>query len=407
MDPAQLAVFALLIGVILGGSAVLLVATAYRMRDRAAVQATEDIPPGARDVLAGMDDAAVVVNPSGTVLAASMPAEAYGLVVGKNLPDDQLMLLLRAARAGTASAPLMMRLHRGRTQVRDVSARAQAISGRLVLLVLRDVTEQERLEQMRRDFVANTSHELKTPVGAVSLLAEAVESAADEPDRVRDFAQRLRAEAERLAGLITRIMSLSQLQSDQPVQMHDVGIDELVDAAVGAQRLPAAAAGVELVRGAHSGAFVRGDAQELGEAIDNLIANAVAYSPAGSHVGIGVKVEHGVVEIAVADQGIGIAEDDQERIFERFYRADQARSRRTGGTGLGLAIVKHAVQRHGGEVRLWSRPGQGSTFTIRLPEAPAPEPNRPGKHRGKVAHGGKAKTKKSSTKTAGRKDTGA
>jgi two-component system sensor histidine kinase SenX3 len=130
---------------------------------------------------------------------------------------------------------------------------------------------------------------------------------------------------------------------------------------------------------------VRGDSQILIEAVGNLVANAIVYSPRGSRVGVGVKADGEIVEIAVSDQGIGIAEADRERIFERFYRADEARSRRTGGTGLGLSIVKHAIQRHGGEVRLWSRPGRGSTFTIRLPRIDPPGHIDPGKKKKKRA----------------------
>lgn len=381
MDTPQLALLALLTGVILGGAVALVVVAAYRARDRAIVHASADVPEGARDVLAGMDDPAVVVDPSGTVVAASIPAAAYGLNEGATLPTDDLVLLARAARAGTAAAAVPMRVRRGSTDERIVSARVRAITPRLVLMVLRDVTEQERVEQMRRDFVANTSHELKTPVGAIGLLAEAVGSAADDPDQVRAFAQRLQAEAARLAALTTRIMSLSRLQAEEPATMRDVSVDELVASAVEAHATAAGSAGVDLVRGGDRGARVHGDPAVLGEAIGNLIANAIAYSPRGSRVGIGVKLAADIVEISVADQGIGITEADQDRVFERFYRADQARSRRTGGTGLGLAIVKHAVQRHGGEVRLWSRPGQGSTFTIRLPRASgrAPEPPRDAK----------------------------
>ena len=227
---------------------------------------------------------------------------------------------------------------------------------------------------MRTDFVANTSHELKTPVGAVSLLAEAIESAADDPAQVRAFATRIQAEAARLGQLTGRIMSLSRLQSADGLGEFDaVPIDEVVAASVEAHAVQAASAGVELTRGGDRGAWVRGDAQILIEAVGNLIANAIVYSPRGARVGVGVRAEDGVVEISVADQGIGIDESDRERVFERFYRADEARSRRTGGTGLGLSIVKHATQRHGGEVRLWSRPGRGSTFTIRLPQIPAPD----------------------------------
>ncbi|WP_308491534.1 sensor histidine kinase [Microbacterium terrisoli] len=396
MDTPQLALLALLIGVLLGGSVALVVGAAYRARDLAMVHASNDVPDGARDVLAGLDDPAVIVDPSGTVVAASIPAGAYGLAEGRTLPTEELALLARAARAGTATAPVTMRLQRRPSDQRAVSVRVRAITSRLILMVLRDVTEQERVEQMRRDFVANTSHELKTPVGAVVLLAEAVESAADDPAQVRAFAQRLHAEAVRLGTLTTRIMSLSRLQSEEPATMRDIAVDELIVAAIEAHSTSADAAGVELRRGGERGVHVHGDPQALGEAVDNLVANAVAYSPRGSHVGLGVKSQDGVVEISVADQGIGIAEADQERVFERFYRADQARSRRTGGTGLGLAIVKHAVQRHGGEVRLWSRPGQGSTFTIRLPLAvPGPDHD----------EAEDRKTKKKSKKKTARKDT--
>jgi two-component system sensor histidine kinase SenX3 len=264
------------------------------------------------------------------------------------------------------------------------------------LLVIRDITERERVEQMRRDFVANTSHELKTPVGAVSLLAEAIESAADDPDQVRNFASRLSAEASRLALLTSRIMNLSKLQSaDELTEERVVAVDEVVASALDAHAIQAKSAGVEVVRGGTRGLYVRGDAQVLGEAVGNLIANAIAYSTVGSSVGVGLKLVDGVVEIAVTDRGIGIAEGDQDRIFERFYRADQARSRRTGGSGLGLSIVKHAAQRHGGEVVLWSRPGRGSTFTLRLPQTDPPAdqvPRKPKRGKRRAAGAKAAKT---------------
>ena len=152
-----------------------------------------------------------------------------------------------------------------------------------------------------------------------------------------------------------------------------MSIDEVVAAAIESQAIAADSAQITVVRGGTRGAYVRGDVQVLTDAVANLVANAIAYSPAGSQVGVGVKIIDGVVEIAVTDRGIGIPEGEQARVFERFYRADQARSRRTGGTGLGLSIVKHAVQRHGGEVLLWSRPGRGSTFTVRLAAVDAPD----------------------------------
>ena len=381
MHSTQLALLALILGAAIGGLVSTIIFAALRARDRVDAQASLEIPDGVAEVLSGMDDAAVVVDTSSTILASSPPAAPFGLVVGTVLPSEELKSLARSARTGEVAATETMRLRRGAppAEPRRVVVRATRISARLTFLVLRDITEKERVEQMRRDFVANTSHELKTPVGAVSLLSEAIESAADDPDQVRIFAARLTAEAARLASLTSRIMNLSRLQAaDELSEERDVAVDEIVASAVEAHAIQADSAGVSVVRGGARGLWVRGDPQILSEAVGNLIANAVLYSPSGSSVGVGVKAVDDVVEIAVTDRGIGIAEGEQDRVFERFYRADQARSRRTGGTGLGLSIVKHAVQRHGGEVTLWSRPGRGSTFTIRLPlvDGPAPEPPR-------------------------------
>ncbi|WP_424937371.1 MULTISPECIES: sensor histidine kinase [Bacteria] len=375
MDPTLLALLALALGAAIGAGVAAIIVAALRARRAAQVLTSTELPEGLTTVLAGMDDAACAVDSSGLVTAASIPAARFGIAVGSTLDNPELRQLVRSVRDG-GSETATLRLTRGGLSVdpRLVSARASMIGPRLRLLIIRDVTEQERLDQMRNDFVANTSHELKTPVGAVSLLAEAIESAADDPEQVRAFAARISAEAARLGQLTGRIMSLSRLQSSDGLgEMGAVAIDEVVAASVEAHAVQADSAGVELSRGGDRGAWVRGDAQILIEAVGNLIANAVVYSPRGSRVGVGVKAEGGVVEISVTDQGIGIEEADRERIFERFYRADEARSRRTGGTGLGLSIVKHATQRHGGEVRLWSRPGRGSTFTMRLPQIPMPD----------------------------------
>ncbi|KJL43133.1 sensor histidine kinase [Microbacterium trichothecenolyticum] len=383
MDTTQLALLALLAGIIIGGSISAVIVASMRARDRAHAEGSIEIPDGVRGVLHGMDDAAVVVDASFTVLAASSAAAAFELLEGGTLPTDELRTLARRVRTTDAevteaSATETMRLRRGAppAEPRLVAVRASRISPRLTLLVLRDISERERVEEMRRDFVANTSHELKTPVGAVSLLAEAIESAADDPPQVRIFAMRLQAEANRLALLTSRIMNLSRLQAADELPQQDVSIDEVVASALDAHAIQADSAGVEVMRGGARGLYVHGDAQVLSEAVGNLIANAIAYSPRGSSVGVGIKAVDRIVEIAVTDRGIGIAEGEQDRVFERFYRSDPARARRTGGSGLGLSIVKHAVQRHGGEVRLWSRPGRGSTFTIRLPQidAPALEP---------------------------------
>ena len=389
MQSAGLAMLALVVGAVIGAAIAVVIVAALRQRDRDRAQTSTDMPDGVREVLAGMEDAAVVVDTSATVLASSVAAAGLGMRDGDVVASDELRSLARTARTTGSSTAATLQLGRTTTpaEMRMVSARASVITPRLVLLVVRDITERARVEQMRRDFVANTSHELKTPVGAISLLAEAIESAADDPPQVRAFASRLTAEASRLASLTARIMNLSRLQAaDELSDVREVAVDQIVASAIEAHAVQADSASVDIQRGGARGLYVRGDAQVLAEALGNLIANAVAYSPPRSSVGVGVKSVAGAAEIAVTDRGLGISEADQERIFERFYRADQARSRRTGGSGLGLSIVKHAVQRHGGEVRLWSRPGRGSTFTISLPLIAQPD--------GAGTGGKKKKTKK-------------
>lgn len=376
MEQPQLSLLALLAGLLIGGAVVGLIAGAVRARNRTLAQTSTEVPEGVEAMLDAMDDPAFVCDTSSTVLALSPAAEVFGVQAGEVIASEELKRVARVARDTGSGIAENLRLRRGAApaEPRLVAVRATPISGRLTLLVLRDITERERVEEMRRDFVANTSHELKTPVGAVSLLAEAIESAADDPAQVRHFSTRLQAEVTRLSALVNRILSLSRLQAaDELRDVRDVSIDEVVTAAVEAYTVQADAAQVTVVRGGTKGLWVRGEPQILTEALGNLVANAIAYSPEGSKVGVGVKLDDGVVEIAVTDRGIGIPESDQHRVFERFYRADQARSRRTGGTGLGLSIVKHAVQRHGGEVRLWSKPARGSTFTIRLPLSETPD----------------------------------
>lgn len=400
MEPLPLALLSLCLGLVIGGGVAALIVVALRARDKHIQETSTDLPDGLAAVLEGMEDAAAVVDTSFLLTATSTAADWLGMHSGTTLENQDLRSLVREARTSGVPEIQTLRIRVGEvsTETRLVSARAICLGGRLTLLTVRDISEAERVEQMRHDFVANTSHELKTPVGAVTLLAEAIEMAADDPDQVRNFAGRLHGEALRLGNLTTRIMNLSRLQSaDGLSETRRVSIDEVVASAVDGHVVQAESAGVELVRGGERGLYVRGDVQILTDALGNLVANAIAYSPAGSRVGVGVKRVDDAVELSVSDQGIGIIEADQARIFERFYRADQARSRRTGGTGLGLSIVKHAVQRHGGDVRLWSRPGRGSTFTITLPLTSAPAepeaPKRPKRRKGEG--GGKAKRKKS------------
>ncbi|HEU5107469.1 MAG TPA: ATP-binding protein, partial [Micromonosporaceae bacterium] len=246
-----------------------------------------------------------------------------------------------------------------------------------VLILVDDRTEAQRVEEIRRDFVANVSHELKTPVGAMALLAEAVLGAADDPAAVRRFTGKILHEANRLGTLVTELIALSRLQGAERLpELNTVEVDAVVREAMGRSAPAMEATGIEVTTDADSGLLVAGDRMLLVTALSNLLENAVAYSSPGSPVTVSRRLTDGFVEIAVTDRGIGIAEEEQQRVFERFYRIDRARSRATGGTGLGLAIVKHVAANHGGEVRLWSRPGTGSTFTLRIPAhgptAPAP-----------------------------------
>ncbi|MEU8636589.1 ATP-binding protein [Amycolatopsis sp. NPDC048633] len=244
-----------------------------------------------------------------------------------------------------------------------------------------DHSEAIRLEAVRRDFVANVSHELKTPVGAIALLTEAVLDAAEDVEEVRRFGGKILRESTRLGQLVTELIALSRLQGAERLpDLNVVEVDAVVREALGRTTLSAESADIRVTTDTPSGLLVEGDRTLLVTALSNLLENAVAYSPAGSPVSISRRLADGMVEIAVTDRGIGIAEDEQQRVFERFYRADKARSRATGGTGLGLAIVKHVAANHGGSVGLWSRPGTGSTFTLRIPAHvrpdPAPEPAR-------------------------------
>ncbi len=365
--PVALA-FGLLVGV---GVSVAIMAAHRRGRSAVAV-VTPSVPDGVEEVIDSLESAGVVLDSSNNVLSASTAALAYGLVWNQNLVHPELIAMVDQVRRD--GIPISEELHLARTPFGDshlhLHVRVARLGARFVLLLADDRTESFRLDEVRRDFVANISHELKTPIGAIGLLAEAIETASDEPLEVKRFAKRLTIEADRLARLTHEIIELSRLQAAEPLASPEkVDIDSVVAQAVDRNRVAAESHRISLVSGGDPGAEVYGDEQLLVTAVHNLIANAIQYSPDGFRVGIGVTNSDGVVEIAVTDQGVGIPEGERERVFERFFRVDNARSRHTGGTGLGLSIVKHAVQNHGGDVRVWSQQGSGSTFTIRLPEA--------------------------------------
>ena len=242
---------------------------------------------------------------------------------------------------------------------------------RFAVVFVDDQSEQARMEASRRDFVANVSHELKTPVGAMGVLAEALLASADEPETVRRFAEKVLVEANRLANMVNELIELSRLQGADPLpDLEAVEVDTVVSEAIARHKVAAETAEIRIGTDAPSGLRVLGDESLLVTALANLVSNAIAYSPHGSPVSISRRRRGDFVEIAVTDRGIGIARKDQERVFERFFRSDKARSRATGGSGLGLAIVKHVAANHNGSIALWSQPGTGSTFTLSIPALP-------------------------------------
>ncbi len=336
-----------------------------------------------------MQLAVVVLDDSSDVALANAAVRRMGVVRGGHLIVEQLHRLARDARASGDAQEVLVDLPDSRLGQHPVAVSVYVAplgeSGH-VALFLQDITEARRLAAVRRDFVANISHELKTPVGALTLLAETIVEASDDPEAVRRFAARIQHEGDRLGRLVQELIELSRLQGADPLPSSAtvVPVDRIIAEAVDATRLAAERAGIAVVCGGRPGLVVRGDEPQLVMALVNLVGNAIAYSPSKTRVAIGTRLRAAsdepdtgsagdYVEISVADQGIGIAEQDQERIFERFYRADPARSRATGGTGLGLSIVKHVASNHGGQVTVWSAEGSGSTFTLRLPPAVGPD----------------------------------
>ncbi|RQP13063.1 MAG: two-component sensor histidine kinase [Microbacteriaceae bacterium] len=372
MDAAWLVPAALGFGFAVGVGGTAAVVAAHARGQRAAAVVAPSVPDGVDDVIDALESAGIVLDSSSNVVSFSAAALSLGLVWNHALVHPELVALVDRVRSEGTPESAELELPRGPFGDATVHllVRAAPLGSRFVLLIADDRTEAHRLEDVRRDFVANISHELKTPIGAIGLLAEALESAAEQPDDVRRFANRLTIESERLRGLTHEIIELSRLQAADALEhAGPVRVDTVIARAVDANRVAAESHRIAIVAQPDPDAVVWGDESMLVTAVNNLVANAIQYSPDGSRVGVGVTRREAAVEIAVTDQGVGIPESERDRVFERFFRIDSARSRQTGGSGLGLAIVKHIVQNHGGQVRVWSQQGRGSTFTIRLPEA--------------------------------------
>lgn len=328
----------------------------------------------------------IVVDARGVVVLASDEATRERLVRRDSVTNDEIASTAAASLARNERIVLevtVMRppLRRGRLDLR-VNAIPIGVTadpdggnnipdeGQVAVLLLENLTVEARARVARRDFTANVSHELKTPVGAMSLLAEALVAASDDQELVEHFAKRLQAEAKRLTSLINDVINLSRIQGDDPMpNPRPVDVQALVNQSVGSLASAGAAKNIDILISSRNHAIVVGDSDQLLIALTNLLSNAIAYSEPGTHIAIVVREDAGLVEIDVKDQGIGIPEEEHEHIFERFYRVDEARSRFTGGTGLGLAIVRNVCRNHGGEVNVWSVEGEGSTFTMKLPTA--------------------------------------
>jgi len=329
---------------------------------------TPEVPPEIDTVLSVLRSSAVVMGSDEKVLRSSAPAVALGLVSGDHLRSEKLLDLVRQVRRDGEVREAEFEIRVRRRAPIFVRARVAPLPNGLTLALVEDRTDEERVQALRRDFVANVSHELKTPIGAINLLAEAVGEAKDDPEAVERFSARMRTESDRLTRLVQQIIDLSRLQSDVASENQTaIKVGELVGEAIEHSQTDAQSRQIKLSQECEPDLFVRGDRAELHAAVSNLVENAVTYSPTESAVSVKAVREDDDVRITVSDRGIGIPPEEQERIFERFYRVDPARARATGGTGLGLSIVKHVAASNGGSVEVWSEPDLGSSFTLVLP----------------------------------------
>jgi len=329
------------------------------------------LPEVLLETLTKLDQDVLVLAPGEVSTFATEGIEKLGVLKDGRLQSPELIALIRVVRRTGQAQTGKIEIPRGPIGegMRDLTVKVIALTqSDQILVLISDESEADRVHEVRRDFVANISHELKTPIGALSLLSEAVLSAKSDPEAVTKFATRMQHEAKRLTDLVQEIINLSRLQDSDPLQVaSELNINDLVREAVDQCETTSEARNIWVTITEGPDATVLGDREQLIMAIHNLIENAINYSPENTKVSVTTNIEEDIVEISVTDQGIGIPEEELDRIFERFYRVDPARSRETGGTGLGLSIVKHVSNKHGGEVKVWSSPNVGSTFALRLP----------------------------------------
>ena len=358
------------VGYLVGGVLIPMLSTrqAQRMEEQSGLTMSQVLDL----IVLASESGIAVVDQFHDVVLFNPRAEELGLVRNRLVDDRAWVAALRVLETGE---PVEVDLStknpqrgRDRIAVRGTARLLSKEDHNFVVLFADDDSEQVRMEATRRDFVANVSHELKTPVGAMGLLAEALLESADDPESVRHFGERVLSESVRLGKMVTELIALSRLQGAEKLpDLEAVSVDEVVDEALQRCKISAEAAGIAVTTDHNSGYEVLGDRALLVTALSNLVQNAIAYSPKGAPVSVSRSIRGDNVAISVTDRGEGIAKADQERVFERFFRVDKARARATGGTGLGLAIVKHVAANHNGSIDLWSKPGTGSTFTLQIP----------------------------------------
>jgi two-component system, OmpR family, sensor histidine kinase SenX3 len=362
-------VLGLLLGLLIGG-----VLTYLWMKKSSLGESSNLIPDSSKDLLLkliqSLPDIVIWVDRENKIKYASDVALSLNIARDEKIQIPELENLISAARE--IDDPIVKKVKAKRPlgiAKLNLDTWITRLERGEVLLWAQNNSVISRVEDVRRDFVANISHELKTPVGALSLLSEAIEEAGQDSEAIQKFAKRIGPETKRLTNVIRDIIDLSQVQSDDPLASPNaVEIDKVINDAIDAVQLLADLHSIEIIQVNAPDVKIVGDEYQLVMAIRNLLSNAITFSPVNSRITVGANLKNGVVEITVSDQGIGISLENQSRIFERFYRVDPARSRTTGGTGLGLAIVKHVCENHGGEVSLWSVQGQGSTFTLKFPQ---------------------------------------
>ena len=337
------------------------------------VERSNLVAPSLVAALKALDRESIILDSSGYIRYETNKISLLNLAKDNKILSEELLALVRVVRRTGKTQEGSIEVARGPIGEgkRDLQITAALIDNEgSVLVIIDDEGEKQRIDAIRRDFITNISHELKTPIQALSLNSDALLEIKDEPDKVVLFANKIKTQTIRLNDLVKEIINLSKIQDSDPLDMaHNVEISNVIAGAVDQCEVLAEARKILINLDGVQNAVVVGNREQLVMAVHNLVENAINYSSEGTNVVISSKLDDGLIEILVKDQGLGIAEENLDRIFERFYRVDPARSRATGGTGLGLSIVKHVIANHGGEVKVWSSMGVGSTFAIRLPIA--------------------------------------